>query len=358
MDCIYHSLLLYSFSQPTRPPIPYVRLAPNMYLKENHKHVGSDGKVYLPYLHEWRLPTHNLVELVVAMSSVFSAEPPVFTKRPGRTSGSSSVHSSATSNTSNNNSHSFATAEVHMTDEEAIAAVAAAEAQEQAERERRRLAEETRREQEALAEQRRIEAEERRQEVLRRQEEEQLNEQRAWEARRTGQVRQQVVEKIRVHLAQQARQTQLTIANDIERDMNRLRLAKEQKIDVQLQDLKEKEQYLQQQLAVAEEKKEDLQEWIAQAEEAKKTKETQPVSIDDKVVPASSVHAQMMDLAAENAALTDALYFLDKALFQGHLECDVHLKQVRKLAKKQFLVRAHLIKIHQVLIESAPTAKR
>jgi ESCRT-I complex subunit TSG101 len=66
---------------PQRPPVAYVRLAnSNMYLKENHRHVGPDGKIYLPYLHEWKPPTHNLIELVVAMSSVFSADPPVFTR--------------------------------------------------------------------------------------------------------------------------------------------------------------------------------------------------------------------------------------------------------------------------------------
>lgn len=30
---------------PHRPPVAYVRLTENMYLKENHMHVGSDGKV-------------------------------------------------------------------------------------------------------------------------------------------------------------------------------------------------------------------------------------------------------------------------------------------------------------------------
>ena len=65
---------------PIRPPVSYVRLAPNMYLKSNHPHVGSDGMVYMPYTHEWNQRTHSLIEMVVAMSSVFSADPPVFTR--------------------------------------------------------------------------------------------------------------------------------------------------------------------------------------------------------------------------------------------------------------------------------------
>ena len=56
----------------------------------------------------------------------------------------------------------------------------------------------------------------------------------------------------------------------------------------------------------------------------------------------------MLILSAENAALNDVLYFLDKALEEDRLSLDVHLLQYRKLTKRQFLVRAHLLKIAQV----------
>jgi len=55
----------------------------------------------------------------------------------------------------------------------------------------------------------------------------------------------------------------------------------------------------------------------------------------------------MLQLAAENASISDALYFLDRALYAGSLNPTQHLRQVRKLAKQQFLVRAHLLKIQQ-----------
>lgn len=51
-----------------------------MSLKVGHKHVDQSGLVYLPYLHEWTARTHNLVELIANMSSVFGAEPPVSVK--------------------------------------------------------------------------------------------------------------------------------------------------------------------------------------------------------------------------------------------------------------------------------------
>ncbi len=54
-----------------------VRASSGMSLKVGHRHVDQTGLVYLPYLHEWTARTHNLVELIANMSSVFGAEPPV-----------------------------------------------------------------------------------------------------------------------------------------------------------------------------------------------------------------------------------------------------------------------------------------
>ena len=50
-----------------------------MSIKLNHKHVDSEGLVYLPYLHEWKIDS-NLVNLISTACKVFSAEPPLFAK--------------------------------------------------------------------------------------------------------------------------------------------------------------------------------------------------------------------------------------------------------------------------------------
>lgn len=332
---------------PNRPPIPFVRLAPNMYLKENHRHVGSDGKVYLPYLHEWRNTTHNLVELVVAMSSVFSAEPPVFTRRPG-----AAPATSGQPQTKAVLDHDLAAAGGLMTDEEAIAAVQAQEAKDRADAERRRL------EEERLADQRRMEEERRRQEEARRLQEEErrqmddqraANAQREWELQRTAQVRVQAKAKIRQELQERGRKAAQTVL-DTQRDLSRLQLARETKIDLPMQSLQKQKILLEKQLVVAEQYKHDIETWIEQATAAKQSAATsQTLSVDEKVVPERPIHAQMMELSAENAALTDALYFLDCAMHQGCLSAEVHLRQVRLLAKRQFLVRAHLIKINEAI---------
>lgn len=53
-----------------------------MTVKANHRHVSPDGLCYLPYLAEWTTNSH-LNGLVEIASSVFSIEPPLFTKPPG-----------------------------------------------------------------------------------------------------------------------------------------------------------------------------------------------------------------------------------------------------------------------------------
>merc|ERR1712232_386988 len=91
----------------------------------------------------------------------------------------------------------------------------------------------------------------------------------------------------------------------------------------------------------------ELQQWIEEVESQKeRLKNDEDV---DKLVVTSDIQSeQMLDLSCENASISDCLYFLDRALVKGTIPLDVHLKQVRKLAKKQFLVRAHLMKIAEI----------
>ena len=319
---------------PHRPPVCFVRLAENMYLKENHRHVGSDGKVYLPYLHEWRNSTHNLVELVVAMSSVFSAEPPVFSRPAASTSTAAPSTSFTTaSSSSQQQSTSFASSSsssyLQQKQAEAILAAEAAEANAAAEAARRAAAEE----QAKKAEKERA-----------------IQAQREWEKKRTDQVRDTVRQNVMQYLQDESNKCLQQVQND-HRDKQRLTLAEEQKITLQLEYYRKQAQELERQCAVVDECKEDIEDWLKTARQSiKDGAEVQDTSVDDLVQPASSLHAQMLGLAAENSALSDALYFLDRALYKGHLTLETHLRQVRKLAKRQFLVRAHLIKINQVLL--------
>lgn len=58
----------------------------------------------------------------------------------------------------------------------------------------------------------------------------------------------------------------------------------------------------------------------------------------------------MLELVAENAALEDALYYLDQGLTDGVITVDVFMKEVRRLARKQFVARATMKKVSPLLL--------
>ncbi|XP_025057926.1 ubiquitin-conjugating enzyme E2 variant 3 isoform X2 [Alligator sinensis] len=64
---------------PFNPPICFVKPTSSMTIKTG-KHVDANGKIYLPYLHEWKHPQSDLLELIQVMIVVFGEEPPVFSR--------------------------------------------------------------------------------------------------------------------------------------------------------------------------------------------------------------------------------------------------------------------------------------
>jgi ESCRT-I complex subunit TSG101 len=311
---------------PIRPPVSYVRLAPSMYLKENHAHVGSDGMVYLPYTHEWNPHSHTLIEMVIAMSSVFSADPPVFTRStpapppPPPPSSSLPPPPAYTSSSYIGNNKPSADSERFIQEQiERIVADEAEEANRVAELARRAAKEEEEKAQQIAA-------------------------QRTWEDKKTVQIKDQVNRKIEAHLLELSIRTKQNVQNDL-RDQQKLEKSKAS-IAEELEYMQKTEQSLEQHISTVDKKTQEIEQWLETSKESKQ----EEVSVDDLVQPVTSLHSQMLDKSAENAALTDALYFLDRGFYMGQMDCTTHLKSVRKLAKRQFLVRAHLIKINQVML--------
>jgi len=318
---------------PIRPPIAYVRLAKNQYLKENHPHVRSDGMVYLPYTHEWDPRTHSLIEMVVAMSSVFSADPPVFTRAapatppqpppppPAYSSYVSNANSSVASPPRQNNIRPAVSPESERDMREQLTAMMAREAEEA-----NRVAEVARRAD--------MEEKER---------EEQLTAQKEWERRKLEQTRIEVNNKIKVFLQNFNDQTKNQLNADW-RDQEHLKQNKKS-LDKEIKDLIERKLELKTHIETMDAKTNEIENWL---EESKSAKEEEP-DVDDLCQPVTKLDAQMLDLSAESAALTDTMYFLDRGMYMGQIDCTTHQKMIRKLAKKQFLIKAHLIKINQVM---------
>jgi ESCRT-I complex subunit TSG101 len=306
-------------SYPTRPPSVFVRLAtPLMYFKENHPHVGRDGQVYLPYLHEWNMMSHNLTDLIITLSSIFSAEPPVFSRPAPKPV-------VVTPNTRDYlNNYQRITSE-----QEAIYRV-----QEQI------ALEESRLEAEALAE------------VKRHQEEEELRVKREIqaEAQRERQryldVKGKVEQKIHDYLSNLSQDTLRLIVEH--RSDNTTLQQRRKHFDAEQSWWKTTESTLEEQHQIVEAATEMLSRRLQEWKEEEDTKSaTELPSVDDLVQPVSSIDRQLLDATAENASYSDALYFLDLALHHRKISLSVHLKEVRALAKQQFFARALLNKIQE-----------
>ena len=65
---------------PQTPPLCFVRPTNTMQVRQG-KHVDANGRVYLPYLNEWRARSHSILGCIQVMITVFSEEPPVYSKQ-------------------------------------------------------------------------------------------------------------------------------------------------------------------------------------------------------------------------------------------------------------------------------------
>jgi hypothetical protein len=119
----------------------------------------------------------------------------------------------------------------------------------------------------------------------------------------------------------------------------------EEKLMTQMQFLKEAKVTLEEQHAGADKALVDIKAFIQDTQQ--QAAQQVEMSVDDRIRPVSAVDAQMLQLSADNASYSDALYFLDMALHNRVIELSAHLKEVRNIAKKQFMARAHLLKISQ-----------
>ncbi|XP_050959557.1 probable serine/threonine-protein kinase irlA isoform X2 [Labeo rohita] len=66
-------------THPYNPPVCFVKPTSAMIIKTG-KHIDRNGKIYLPYLHEWKHPQSDLYGLIQVMTVEFGEEPPVFSR--------------------------------------------------------------------------------------------------------------------------------------------------------------------------------------------------------------------------------------------------------------------------------------
>lgn len=296
---------------PDAPPRCYVRPTREMELKMGHRHVDREGLVYLPYLHEWNARTHNLLELCGAMSSVFSQDPPVFSTKgrppaqpaqsyptvgayggPGASTGAY-AYGAATADPSRlqpppPSYDSLARPPYPSTGMPGAYARPPQQAQ--------------------------------------------------LEVRRRDAV-QQVTAKTQRALQEFYAKVRVEIDEEYERQ-GKLQEGR-QKVTGGMAQLKKLKEELQQRISALADQEHQLDAWLA--EQSGKAE----VHVDDAVDPADAPSRQMLELVANNAALEDALYHLDKAVASGAIDLASFLKKVRELSREQFLCVAHINKIYR-----------
>eukprot|EP00192_Tetraselmis_astigmatica_P003535 CAMPEP_0117683480 /NCGR_PEP_ID=MMETSP0804-20121206/20424_1 /TAXON_ID=1074897 /ORGANISM="Tetraselmis astigmatica, Strain CCMP880" /LENGTH=544 /DNA_ID=CAMNT_0005494079 /DNA_START=172 /DNA_END=1804 /DNA_ORIENTATION=- len=68
---------------PRQPPVVFVEPTPDMIIKPNHSFVNPSGRVDVLYLREWVFQRSNLVDLCWSLGISFGEDPPLFSKPPG-----------------------------------------------------------------------------------------------------------------------------------------------------------------------------------------------------------------------------------------------------------------------------------
>lgn len=71
---------------------------------------------------------------------------------------------------------------------------------------------------------------------------------------------------------------------------------------------------------------------------------TEPLDVDEAVTTTAPLYKQLLNAYAEDQGSQDAIYYLGEALRREVIDLDTFLKQVRSLSRKQFQLRSTMIK--------------
>jgi len=70
-------------------------------------------------------------------------------------------------------------------------------------------------------------------------------------------------------------------------------------------------------------------------------------NIDEIILPCDTWSKQCMEAVSEDFALNDVMLELDKGIEEETIQLDVYLKQLRKIAREQFMKRALAKEVHK-----------
>ncbi|KAI5061814.1 hypothetical protein GOP47_0022353 [Adiantum capillus-veneris] len=308
-------------SYPKAPPRVFVSPTKDMIIKRPHKHVDASGMVSLPYLQSWFYPRSNLADLARALSSMFSQDPPLFSKPSSpssnhRTNSAASPASGAFASYTSSPLSSPARPHMqpvppspHRTDSPGSMSSSRLPSSRHSHTENGRSGHT-----------------DSPSEVFRRNA---IN---------------SLVERLKQDTSElrKAREKDL---DELFTVQSHLKQRKDQ-LNQGIQNLQQEKGSLEQQLQILRTNTDLLGNWLK--EQGKPSLE---VDVDDAFLPYDALSKQMLESTSVDLALEDVLYSLDKAVQEGSVPVDVYLKQVRSIAREQFFHRAISAKIQACQIQ-------
>lgn len=148
-----------------------------------------------------------------------------------------------------------------------------------------------------------------------------------------------VEDKLRRRLKEQSQQSQAELET-LRRTQQELREGKIRLEDI-LNRLQRERTELDKNVTILQEKEKELQTAI------ERLQEQEGIDVDEAVVTTAPLYSQLLNAFAEEATLEDAIYYMGEALRKEVIDLDTFLKQVRTLARRQFTLRALMHKCRQ-----------
>jgi ESCRT-I complex subunit TSG101 len=272
---------------PYHPPMCFVAPSENMIIKPRHRHVNSQGLCYLPYLSQWNAQVSNLYELVNNLSAVFGQEPPVFQKT------SSTPSSDYSTQTQNINSPvymmtSSTTPPPPMQTQSPITV-----------------------------------------------QQPQINMQTSKQQMKDN-IKRQLIAKIEYKLRPLVEETTKNLKAEMDtQDELNVRAQKLDQLDLQMTN---EEKQMDNDIETLRAKLTSFDLWI-------QNHEKKDIDVDKAIEPEDIYSKQILDLMAEENAIEDFFYYLDKALQYKTIDLETYLNHVREASRQQFMKKALLKKI-------------
>ncbi|XP_055313356.1 tumor susceptibility gene 101 protein [Sitodiplosis mosellana] len=144
-------------------------------------------------------------------------------------------------------------------------------------------------------------------------------------------LRRRIQERVNQH------QAEMDTLNRTKHELNEGRA----KINEIISKLEREENELKQNIAILEEKDKALEKSLETLEKV------DTIDVDEAVTTTAPLYRQLLNAYAEEAAIEDSIYYIGEALRNGVLDLEVFLKHVRQLSRRQFMLRALMQKCRQ-----------